>query len=149
MIQRTQSTRSKDCPACDGQLPFTQLVILLSFSKPAGCLDPQLKRDILVIGTSHTLQAYDVHTNMDLFNKAAPDGVACLRVGECGSSSQPLLYVGSSVSVMGLDASGTEAYWTVSNGPVAALSFADFDMDGKLELLTGAQTCDIQVVKQV
>jgi hypothetical protein len=115
---------------------------------PAGCLDANSGRDLLFIGTGQSVQAYDVHDNADVFNKECLDGVGCLLVGVCGNSRQPLLFVGSALSITGLNLSGTEVFWTVSNDQVSALALADVDCDGDKELLAGALSCDIHVFKE-
>lgn len=114
-----------------------------------GCLDQSHGRDLLFIGTGQTVQAYDVHQNSDVFFRDVPEGVGCLMVGTCNEEMLPLLYVGSSLCVFGLDSVGKEQMWTVSNDDVAVLASGDADGDGKHEILAGTSSGDILVFKQV
>ena len=116
---------------------------------PVGCLDLSHGRDLLFIGMSQTVQAYDVHHNVDVFCRELPEGVGCLMVGRCNNEMAPLLYVGSSLSIIGLDHAGKEQMWTVSNGDVMVLASADADDDGKHEILAGTAASDILVLKEV
>lgn len=118
-------------------------------SKLAGCLDRSQGRDLLFIGTSQAVQAYDVHHNADVFCRDVPEGVGCLMVGTCNHEMVPLLYVGSSLCVFGLDAVGKEQMWTVSSADVVVLASGDADDDGKSEILAGTTSADILVFKQV
>lgn len=115
----------------------------------AGCLDPSHGRDLLFIGTSQAVQAYDVDRNADVFCRDVPEGVGCLMVGTCNHEMVPLLYVGSNLCVFGLDALGKEQMWTVSNSDVVVLASSDADDDGKHEVLAGTTSADILVLKQV
>lgn len=120
----------------------------------SGCLgaldaDEASERDLLFIGFGRNIQAYDVHNNCDVFHRECQHEVECLVVGKERTHDGPLLFVGSLMSVTGLDIHGKEAYWTVCNDVVSALAFEDVDYDGQLELLTGSRSCDIHVFKEV
>lgn len=115
----------------------------------AGCLDVSQGRDLLFIGTGQAVQAYDVHRNAAVFSRDVPEGLGCLMIGTCNQEMVPLLYVGSSSCVFGLDAMGKERYWTVCNGDVGVLASGDVDNDGKNEILAGTATADIIVLKEV
>ena len=65
----------------------------------AGPLNPSLKRDILLIGSSSSLQAYDVLENKDLFYKEIPDGVCALLFGYVPPIVEPLVLVGENCSI--------------------------------------------------
>lgn len=53
--------------------------------------------------------------------------------------------MGGNLSITGLDASGREQFWTVSNEFVSALAFCDATGEGQRNLLAGALSCDIHV----
>ena len=123
----------------------------------AGCLDDEGRqganggRDVLLVGTASTLLAYDVHRNADAWHKDLQDGVSRLAVGRVqqpgGGSSAPLAVVGGNCSVVGLDAKGDEAFWTVTGDNVGAMAFADADGDGNRELLVGSDDFEIRVFR--
>ena len=103
--------------------------------------------DTLLIGTGRDLQAYDVIDNASLFCREIPDGVGSLMVGILGGHSKPLVFVGGNLSITGLNASGKEQFWTVSNEFVSAMAFCDVDNDGQMELLAGSHSNDIHIFK--
>jgi Ciliary BBSome complex subunit 2, N-terminal len=112
-------------------------------------LDPAADRDLLFIGTSQAVQAYDVQNNKDVFFLNVVEGVNCLVVGTCNKSLEPLLYIGSSLSIIGVDIAGKEQLWTVTGDDVIALAPVDADGDGRQELAAGTKSCDLMVFKEV
>ena len=77
----------------------------------SGRLDPNLGRDMLLVGTAADVLAYDVEENRDVFFKEVPEGVSamvCGRVG--GHDQQPLAVVGGSCNITGYDAEGEERF---------------------------------------
>lgn len=113
----------------------------------AGPLLPNLDRDLLLVGTPNFLQCYDIQLNKDVFFRDVLDGVNCITVGSCGSSSSALVIVGGNCSVQGYNAAGQEVFWNVTGGNVTALALADVNDDGQNELLVGSDDADIRVFK--
>eukprot|EP00892_Ulva_mutabilis_P010274 jgi/Ulvmu1/7619/UM038_0044.1 len=130
--------------SCFSSLRIGQAIVAIA----AGCLDPTHGRDILFIGTSQAVQGYDLHHNADVFCHDVPEGVGCLMVGKCNKNLVPLLYVGSSLSIIGLDNAGKEQMWNVTNDDVVVLASADADDDGTHELLAGTKSADILAFKE-
>ena len=106
-------------------------------------------RDVLLVGTASNLLAYDVHRNADSWFKEMQDGVSRLAVGPLHGAGDgaPLAIVGGNCSVIGLDAAGEEALWTVTGDNVGAMCLADVDGDGKKELVVGSDDFDIRVFR--
>ncbi len=65
----------------------------------AGPLNPETKRDILIIGSATSLQAYDLLENKDLFYKEIPDGVFSLLFAHVHPIPEPLVLVGENCSI--------------------------------------------------
>ena len=91
------------------------------------------KRDILLIGSSTSLQGYDVESNSDVFFKEVADGVNALAFGSLASHPAPMAMVGGNCSLQGFNASGNEVFWTVTGDNVSALTFRD-TKEGKQEV---------------
>ena len=115
----------------------------------AGCLDETTGQDILFIGTAQSVQAYDVQRNADVFYIDVAAGVNCMTVGACNKSLAPLLYIGSNLSIVGVDITGKEQMWTVTGDDVLTLAAVDVDCDSRQELAAGTKGSDILVFKEV
>jgi hypothetical protein len=115
----------------------------------AGSLSSGSSRDLLFIGTAENVQAHDVQANMDVFNKAVPNGVDALLVGPVGPAGERLLLVASSLAITGINAAGGDVFWCVSNDVVTSLAFCDIDCDGRQALLASSVSCDVHVYREV
>lgn len=69
----------------------------------AGPLAPHLSRDILLIGTSNSMQAYDVQDNRDLFFRDVPDAATAAAFGSFATSAGgppiPIAFAGGNCSI--------------------------------------------------
>ncbi|KAF4666001.1 Bardet-Biedl syndrome 2 protein [Perkinsus chesapeaki] len=74
--------------------------------------------DLLCIGTTSSLAAYDVNENSDLFYQDMPDGVASLCVAE----TLPGNSTAEGVKSIGYDRGGGEVFWTITGDRVLALA---------------------------
>ncbi|XP_001604585.1 Bardet-Biedl syndrome 2 protein homolog [Nasonia vitripennis] len=106
------------------------------------------ERDILLVGTSTHILAYQVEDNADLFYKELPDGAYCITVGKLGWLQQQVAIVGGNCSITVLDFQGEEIFWTVAREKVTALAVFDFNGDGDNELLSGTADFGIKVQKE-
>lgn len=113
----------------------------------AGVLDQSLGRDVLLIGTNTSLQAYDVYANQDLFFKDVSDGVSTIVTGQLAWQSAPAVLVGGTCSLFACDSSGKENYWTVTGGAVCALSFCNVNDRGQRGLLIGCADHTIRMLQ--
>ncbi|XP_064385586.1 Bardet-Biedl syndrome 2 protein homolog isoform X2 [Halichondria panicea] len=59
--------------------------------------------------------------------------------------SKPLAFVGGNCAITGLDHEGQDSFWTVTGDNVCSLALADFNSDGRSELLVGSEDYDIRV----
>lgn len=128
----------------DAQVRFLNINRRIS-ALACGQLSAKLERDLLLVGAQTTLLAYDVVENADVFFKDAPDGVNTVVVGKFGEALTPMALVGGNCSIQGFDASGSEAFWTVTGDNVSTMTFCDVDEDGELELLVGSDDFEIRV----
>lgn len=112
----------------------------------AGKLEADSQRDILLVGTTTSLQAYDVHTNQDLFFKDIQDGACALAVVQLGWTGTPLVMVGGMCCILGIDSQGTERFWTVTGDRVTALAVSNVTDKGRSELLAGSDDFSIQAL---
>uniref|UniRef100_A0A7S3VM43 Bardet-Biedl syndrome 2 protein homolog n=1 Tax=Dunaliella tertiolecta TaxID=3047 RepID=A0A7S3VM43_DUNTE len=104
-------------------------------------------KDVLLVGTSTSLQCYDVDSNKDLFFKDLSDGASAIKIGVFSSNDRPLAFVGGNCSLQGFDSKGNERFWTVTGDNVSAMFFADVDGDGRQELVVGTDDCDLRVYR--
>ncbi|VDM28260.1 unnamed protein product [Toxocara canis] len=102
--------------------------------------------DLVIIGTTSSVLAYDVQKNTNLFRKDVADGIACIQVGSF-SSHGTLAMCGGNCAIWGLDASGRDSFWTVTGDNVLSLCLCDIDNDGVNELVAGSEDFDIRVFK--
>ncbi|CAD7699112.1 unnamed protein product [Ostreobium quekettii] len=83
-----------------GDEPVTYLNINKTITAvQAGRLDPELQRDVLIVGTPTSLQSYDVEENRDLFFRDVADGVNVAILGRMGTIESPLGIVGGNCSI--------------------------------------------------
>lgn len=106
---------------------------------------PDKKRDLLLIGSSTSLQGYDVENNSDIFFKEVPDGVNALAFGSLPHIPNPLAMVGGNCSLQGFNGQGQESFWTVTGDNVSALAFREPGKDGKQELIVGSEDFEIRI----
>ena len=110
----------------------------------SGRLDPNIGRDILLVGTNTDVMAYDVEENRDVFFKEVPDGVNAMVCGRLArtTSSRSRSWVVAATS------RGTtpteERFWTVTGDNVRAMALADVTGDGSNELLVGSDDYEIR-----
>ena len=57
------------------------------------------QRDVLLVGSSSDIQAYDVEDNRDLFVQDVQDGVSALCVGHIGAQGQKLAVAGGNCTI--------------------------------------------------
>jgi len=114
------------------------------------CAGPLNKQgyDILMIGTTSALLAYDVENNQDLFYRDVPDGVNVCSYGPVNPMGTYQCVIGGNCSIQAFDQEGTEQFWTVTGDNVSALAFCDVDDDHKQEMLVGTEDYEIRVLRQ-
>ncbi|XP_063103417.1 Bardet-Biedl syndrome 2 protein isoform X3 [Cavia porcellus] len=135
------------------QSPLESDVSLLNINQvvsclTAGVLNPELGRDVLLVGTQTNLLAYDVYNNSDLFYREVADGANAIVLGTLGDVASPLAIIGGNCVLQGFDHEGNDLFWTVTGDNVHSLALCDFDGDGKKELLVGSEDFDIRVFKE-
>ena len=113
-----------------------------------GKLEADSQHDILLVGTTTSLQAYNVHTNQDLFFKDIQDGACALAVVQLGWTITPSVVVGGVCCILGTDSRGTEQFWTVTGDRVTALAMSNVTGKGRSELLAGSDDFSIQALYQ-
>eukprot|EP00736_Rhodelphis_marinus_P008019 Rmarinus@m.8619 len=111
----------------------------------AGPVNPNSEYDLLLIGTSTNLVAYDVEKNADIFFKDVPDGVNSMKIGKFAQMTHPHAIIGGNCSVQAFDHEGNEQFWTVTGDNVSAMALCDVNEDGKNELLVGSDDFEIRV----
>ena len=103
-----------------------------------------IDRDLLFVGTSTNILAYDVERNADVFYKEVNDGVNVLMVGKINNTT-PILISGGNCSLLGYDYDGNEVFWTVTGDNVTSLTQCDYNRDKKLELIVGSEDYEIRI----
>eukprot|EP00040_Diaphanoeca_grandis_P022567 m.121640 g.121640 ORF g.121640 m.121640 type:complete len:767 (+) comp28869_c0_seq1:192-2492(+) len=102
-------------------------------------------RDILYIGSSTDLLAYDVVNNKDVYHKELPDGVLAMAAGKFGPSQTHLVFAGGNCSLQGFDSQGNDCFWTVTGDNVCAIALCDLLGEGHNQLIVGSDDCDMRV----
>jgi Bardet-Biedl syndrome 2 protein len=69
----------------------------------AGRLDPAKDTDILLVGSTTNILAYDVEENKDVYFQEIPDGVSSVAVGQVEGTTSALCMVGGNCSIQGFD----------------------------------------------
>mmetsp|Transcript_1183 Transcript_1183/g.3589 ORF Transcript_1183/g.3589 Transcript_1183/m.3589 type:complete len:718 (+) Transcript_1183:115-2268(+) len=113
----------------------------------AGLLNPNLGRDVLMVGTQTSLMVYDVEENADLFFKEVHDGVNVIAFGNIMAVNAPVCVVGGNCSIQAFDHEGTELFWTVTGDNVSALAFCDVNDDGVPEMLCGTEDFEMRIFR--
>ncbi|CAF3537670.1 unnamed protein product [Rotaria sordida] len=117
-------------------------------SLACGQLDEQLKKDLLVVGTSTNIVAYDIDRNVDIFFKENPDGAHAITIGQWGELPEQLAIVGGNCSIHGFNKKSEDVLWTVTGDNVSSLALLDFNSDGYNELVVGSEDYDIRVFRE-
>lgn len=98
-------------------------------------------RDVVLVGTTGSLQAYDVHENVDLFRRETSEPVTALAVGAWPYSTpdappkpdglyappgahSSVIFAGGNCSVTGCYSDGSDAAWMVAGDVVTAAAGA-------------------------
>ncbi|EGD73023.1 hypothetical protein PTSG_12207 [Salpingoeca rosetta] len=98
--------------------------------------------DLVFVGSSDNLTAYDVVNNCDKFSVEAADGCSALCIGKL-KDSDPLVFIGGTCSIYGYDADGNDQFWTVTGDDVTAMAVGPFTT-GDAELVVGSEDFDIR-----
>ncbi|CAF2314792.1 unnamed protein product [Rotaria sp. Silwood2] len=117
-------------------------------SLACGQLDEQLQRDLLVVGTSTNIIAYDIDRNVDLFFQDTQDGAHAIIIGKWGELPEQLAIVGGNCSIHGFNKRSEDVLWTVTGDNVSSLALLDFNSDGYNELVVGSEDYDIRVFRE-
>eukprot|EP00968_Pinguiococcus_pyrenoidosus_P008653 scaffold635_cov311-Pinguiococcus_pyrenoidosus.AAC.16 len=111
----------------------------------AGPLESEGGKDVLLLGTSSNLMAYDVDRNADSFFLEQPDGANVVLLGQAKGLAEKLVLVGGDCSVYGYDKAGVEKFWTVTGDNVSAMALCDAFSTGEPNLLVGSEDFAIRV----
>ncbi|KAF3425049.1 hypothetical protein E2986_06059 [Frieseomelitta varia] len=106
------------------------------------------ERDILLIGTTSHVLAYNIEDNSDIFYKEMSDSARYIMIGKLSWLPNQVAIIGGNSSVTILDSQGTEIFWAVVGGTVTSLAIFDFDGDDENELITGTKESEIKVYKK-
>jgi len=113
----------------------------------SGVMAPGTGRDVLLVGTGNSLQAYDVLDNRDLFFRDVPDAVTAVTCGTWTRGGPAIALAGGNCSIQGFDRDGKDAYWTVTGDVVTCMAMGDVRGEGKTELLIGSADFDVRCYK--
>ncbi|CAG9855973.1 unnamed protein product [Phyllotreta striolata] len=109
-----------------------------------GVLLPDEDKDVLIIGTSSHVLAYQVHDNKDVFYRECADGVKSIAVGSF-KDLKTVVMVGGNSSVHGYDHEGNEIFWTAVGDIVTSIIFMDYNKDGLNELVVSSEDFNIRI----
>ncbi|VDN53969.1 unnamed protein product [Dracunculus medinensis] len=102
--------------------------------------------DVIIVGTTSCILAYDFQRNSSLFQRDIVDGINCIKVGSF-SLYDSIIMCGGNCAIWGLDKGGNDLFWTVTGDNVLSLCFCDVDNDGINELIVGSEDFDIRIFK--
>ena len=90
--------------------------------------------------------AYDLHSNVDVFNSEVRDGVYSMILGkvEVNNQSTNVALVGGNCSILGYDPKGNDVFWTVSGDNVSAIDFFLTEKNEK-RILVGSEDYAIRI----
>ncbi|CAF1175599.1 unnamed protein product [Rotaria sordida] len=131
----------------EGNISFLNVNQVIT-SLACGQLDEQLKKDLLVVGTSTNIIAYDIDRNVDLFFQEIQDGAHAITIGKWGELPEQLAIVGGNCSIHGFNKKSEDVLWTVTGDNVSSLALLDFNSDGYNELVVGSEDYDIRVFRE-
>lgn len=134
------SSRPKESSEADVQM--------LNFSKvPKALMAASFQggQDILFVGSATSIVAYNVEKNGDIFYRDVADGVSAMTFGPVVQSNQPLALVGGNCSVLGYDAEGNEAFWTVMGDNVTAMTTVSWG-GGSVALVAASEDFEIRML---
>nr|XP_018903304.1 PREDICTED: Bardet-Biedl syndrome 2 protein homolog [Bemisia tabaci] len=113
----------------------------------AGKLSQDEDKEVLVIGSPDSVLVYHVDNNSDVFYQKVSDGANVLQIGQVGSGEQ-MVIVGGNCVLQGFNATGEDAFWTVTGDQVRSLCLADLNDDGCNELIVGSDDYELRVFKE-
>ncbi len=114
----------------------------------AGALDPTNPVDILLIGSTSSLQAYNVLQNSDVFFLDLPGSVHSIIANTTADSGWPVVLAGGQGFVMGCTLQGQAVLHITISDTATALGLVDVDGDGRLELVVGSSDGYLRVYRQ-
>lgn len=104
-------------------------------------------RDMLFVGQTASLLAYDVEKNADIFFKDISDGVNDIVVGPIPGVKNDVAIVGGNCSIQGFTYEGEESFWTVTGDNVTCLALRAA-ADNTNQLLVGSEDYQIRIFSQ-
>ena len=112
----------------------------------SGCLNPEINRDILVVGSPSSLMGFDIYSNADVFNSDVRDGVYSMTIGkvDVNNISTNVALVGGNCSILGFNKLGEDVFWTVSGDNVSAIDFFLTEKNEK-RILVGSEDYAIRI----
>ncbi|XP_075252346.1 BBSome complex member BBS2-like isoform X2 [Convolutriloba macropyga] len=142
-IKRTGSSTdySSDAASDTNVLNINQSIKCLT----AGKLDPNATRDFLFVGTQTHLQVYDVYDNADVLFHQTSEGVDCCCVGRVGRCPEPLAVLGAQCTLLGLNKTDDELFWTITGDSVTAMILCPVLQNGRNQLIVGSEDYDIRI----
>uniref|UniRef100_A0A7E4W0P8 Bardet-Biedl syndrome 2 protein homolog n=1 Tax=Panagrellus redivivus TaxID=6233 RepID=A0A7E4W0P8_PANRE len=107
------------------------------------------EHDVVVIGTTSSLLCYDVYRNKTVFHRQMPEGIRDIQFGCIDDNQTPCIIVACGSTIWGIDAFGSDVFWTALGDDINALAICDVDNDGKNELAVGTNGVEIKVLKHL
>jgi Bardet-Biedl syndrome 2 protein len=112
----------------------------------AGKLEASSTSDMLFVGSSTHILAYNVEENRDVYFREVSSGLSSVTVGKIVKGSEDALcLVGGNCSIEGFDHKGEEQFWTVAGDFVGTMEVCDINGDGANELIAGTDDNEIRI----
>lgn len=112
----------------------------------AASLTASCSSDMLLVGSTTHILAYNVEENSDVFLQEISSGLSSIAVGKIlQGSDDALCLVGGNCSIEGYDHKGQEQFWTVAGDFVGSMEVCDINGDGMNELIAGTDDNEIRI----
>ncbi|VDP87278.1 unnamed protein product [Echinostoma caproni] len=121
----------------------------------AGRLSNPAERDILLLGSQTGVIAYDAYDHFILLLFQMPDGVNAMLISDqLGTRDHPIVVIGGRCSIVALNETGAEVFWTVTGESVMSLTVIESEIpldtteEPSNQLVVGSEDYRIRIMQK-